>query len=208
MGKPSKLAGIRAVAFDAFGTLVHIPGYRKPYRQLIDYLKRQGLPIRRIDSDRLMTTPIDLSAVGAYFGCNIPAEILVQAERDLQYDLDSTILFEDTLRTISRLQHEGMQVAICSNLALPYGAPVQALLPNLDAYVWSYVAGAIKPDAPIYANLCQSLNYSPCEVLMIGDTLEADYLGPRRFGMQSMHLARNEETQAPHFLRSLDEIFQ
>ncbi len=197
---------IKAVAFDAFGTLVHIPRYKKPYRQLIDYLKKQGVSIQRIDADRLMTSPIMLSAVGPYFGFNIPTDIYASAEMDLQYDLDSTVLFEDVLRTISRLQTQGIKVALCSNLALPYGAPVKALLSELDAYAWSYEVGAIKPDPRIYNYLCRQLDCLPEHVLMVGDTLEADYYGPRRFGMKSLHLSRNAENKVPDSLSSLDDL--
>ena len=106
---------------------------------------------------------------------------------DLQYNLSSTVLFEDTLRTISQLQAMGIKVAICSNLALPYGPPVKALLPMLDAYAWSYDAGATKPDSRIYNYLCHQLHCLPEEVLMVGDTVEADYYGPRRFHFPDIH---------------------
>lgn len=198
---------IKAIAFDAFGTVVHIPGYRKPYRQLIDYLKSQGVSIQRADADRLMTKPIELPTVGPFFGFDIPAEVLACAEMDLQYDVNSTILYEDTLRTISRIQTQGIKVAICSNLAFPYGAPVMSLLPELDAYAWSYEAGAVKPDSQMYSYLCQLLNCSADEVLMIGDTIEADYWGARRFGMKSLHLSRKTESKMPHYLHSLDDLY-
>lgn len=197
----------KAIALDAFGTVVHIPGYRKPYRQLIDYFKSQGLSFQPGDSDQLMTMPVELSAVGQHFGVEIPPEVLEHADIDLQYDVRSIALFDDSLRTISKLQERGIKVAICSNLALPYGAPVKALLPHLDAYAWSYEAGAIKPSPAIYDYLCRKLKCLPHQVLMIGDTLEADYFGPRRFGMQSLHLSRKAESTVSNSLHSLDDLF-
>ena len=201
------LKDIKAVVFDAFGTVVHIPGYRRPYRQLIDYLKSQGVLIKTADSDQLMKSPVELSAVGQYFGFTIPTEVLTHVEKDLQYDLDSTVLFEDVLGTVSRLQTKNFRVGICSNLALPYSTPVKALLPRLDAYAWSYEVGAVKPDSRIYENVCDQLGCLPQQVLMVGDTLEADYFGPHRFGMRSLFLSRSGGSKLPQALNSLSDLF-
>ena len=96
---------------------------------------------------------------------------------------------------------------MCSNLAKPYALPVLSLLPfEFDAYAWSFEVGVVKPDHRIYNTVWQSLALSPGEVLMVGDTYEADCLGPRRVGMHAIHLARNLASPDPRFLRSLCDL--
>ena len=41
---------------------------------------------------------------------------------------------------------------------------------------------------------------------MVGDTYNADCLGPRRFGMQAVHLARVGHSPDRTFLKSLSDL--
>ena len=42
------------------------------------------------------------------------------------------------LSTLEELKKLGFRLALCSNLAMPYEKVVSSLLPNIDAYAWSY----------------------------------------------------------------------
>ena len=53
---------------------------------------------------------------------------------------------------------------------------------------------------------CVAQDHASGEVLMVGDTYEADCLGPRRVGMHAIHLARNLASPDPRFLRSLSDL--
>ena len=118
-----------------------------------------------------------------------------------------TTTLTNNVPVLRALQRQGLQLGLCSNLAKPYAPPVLSLLPfELDAYAWSFEVGAVKPYHRIYSTVWQSLALSPGEVLMVGDTYEADCLGPRRVGMHAIHLARNLASPAPCFLRSLCEL--
>jgi len=81
-------------------------------------------------------------------------------------------------------------VAVCSNLAFEYGPAVRRLLPELDAYVFSFEVGAKKPDGVIYAATCDALNCAPDEVIFIGDSKRCDVYGPQTFGMQARWVDR------------------
>lgn len=48
---------IRAVAFDAFGTLVRICDHRRPYRRLLELLAERGRPRQPDDPVRIMSAP-------------------------------------------------------------------------------------------------------------------------------------------------------
>lgn len=115
-------------------------------------------------------------------------------------------LYDETLATLGSLKIAGYKLGLCSNLATPYAVPVKLLLPPLDAYAWSFEVGAVKPDPIIYEYVCSALGCLPADVLMVGDTVEADYHGLRRFGMRSYHLSRDGARSIKHSITSLDDI--
>lgn len=65
----------------------------------------------------------------------------------------------------------------------------------------------MKPQPAIYHYLCEGLGCRPDEVLMVGDTLDADMTGPQEFGMRGYHLDRRAEVARDEgSLRSLGEV--
>ena len=200
------LKGIKAVVFDVFGTLVEIRDKRRTYAQLLGFLERSGRTADRSDGARIMSTQADLAGSARALGVALTPDDLAKLEVDLAAELASIECFPDTIPAIESLKVAGLQVGLCSNLATPYGPPVQRLLPPMDAYAWSYVAGAVKPDPRIYGHVCEALCVSPREVLMIGDTLCADYVGPRAFGMHACHLARSGEGSAKLSISTLLDV--
>jgi HAD superfamily hydrolase (TIGR01549 family) len=204
MGK--RLRGIKAVAFDVYGTLVRIEDPRRPYRKLLSLLHELGRTPEPDDGARLMSADMDLAETSAFLGMALPARALVELEEDLAAELASVSLFDDALPTIDALRAAGFRIGVCSNLAFPYAAPVVRLLPQLDAYAWSFSVGSVKPDPAIYASLCDALDVSPAQVLMVGDTLTADYEGPRAHGMQACHLAREGPSAAGLWISRLTQL--
>lgn len=182
---------LKAVAFDAFGTLVHIGERRSPYRQLIRWAEEHGRARRDGDANLVMSRALDLRGAAVELGVTPPSRLLDQWEKDLEDEVASIRLFPDSLDVIARLQQSGYLVGLCSNLAVPYGTPVRALLPMLNAYAMSYDAGAVKPQPRIYQFLLEKLGCIADEVLFVGDTVVADLEGPRAFGMQACLLNRS-----------------
>ena len=91
------------------------------------------------------------------------------------------------------LRDRGLKLALCSNLAEPYAAPILAQLGTpLDCYAWSFDVGAIKPDPRIYAYVLQQLGCAAEEVLFVGDSVEADLAGPTQVGMQALLLEQGK----------------
>lgn len=87
-------------------------------------------------------------------------------------------LFPDAAPTLDALRQAGLRLATCSNLAAPYGAPAKRLLGEIDAHVFGYEVGLVKPDPGMHALLSQCLGCPPQEILMVGDRLEEDCLAP------------------------------
>lgn len=201
------LKSIKAIVFDVYGTLVEIEDRRRPYGSLLQLLASAGHIPGSDDAARLMSSPAGLAGTAQLFGIELPMSALAQLERDLFAELASVTLYPDVLWTLTSLREAGFKIAVCSNLAAPYAIPIQKLLPfPLDAYAWSFEVGAVKPDPIIYHSVCQSLECVPNEVLFVGDTVEADYNGPRAIGMRSMHLMRKGPAQVEHSIQSLDQL--
>lgn len=198
---------IKAVVFDVYGTLVEIRDRRRPYARLLQLLADSGRVPREDDAARLMSTPCGLAGTAQLFDAGMPASKLAPLEVDLFAELASVALYPDTVATLTALKRAGIKIGVCSNLAAPYAIPVLKLLPfGLDAYVWSFETGAIKPDAAIYNAACHRLDCAPHDILFIGDSLEADYMGPRAIGMQSLHLVRRGTTQTECTISTLLQI--
>ncbi len=199
---------IKAVAFDVFGTLVNIDRPTRPFRKLVRLLHEAGRPRQRDDGIRAMSSAIDLRQAAHLFGGMISADALSALETELREEIESITLFPDAVPTLLALKARGIKVALCSNLAAPYGPPVLDLLPfQPDFCAWSYEAGAVKPQPEIYQYLCEGIACQPDEVLMIGDTIEADMIGPRKFGMHGYHLDRHAATSnSAESVRSLSDV--
>ena len=182
--------GYSTIAFDVFGTLVKIKEGRSPYRKMIKFLKSSGRDYEPGDAITIMSFPFNFKQLADFWGWSIPQEILQELHHDLLADLQDITLYEDTIVTLDKLKQSGFQLALCSNLAALYGNKVFEMLPNLDAYVWSYEIGAIKPDPKIYEALLDQIGCAAHEVLFIGDTPLADVTGPSLFGMSARLIDR------------------
>lgn len=200
--------GIRAVVFDAYGTLVEIANPKRVYRRLLDRLAANGRPVTPDDAARVMTVDASLADLVEWLGGRIEASDLAELQRDLAAELASVRAFDDTLPALAALRGDGLRIGLCSNLATPFAEPIRHRLPELDAYAWSFEVGAIKPDPRIYRHICQALDVEPGQVMMVGDTHSADVDGPRQFGMQALHLVRDPARSSPESqpLRSLAEL--
>lgn len=185
---------IQAVLFDVFGTLVQLRHRRRPFHALLNLMESAGRMRQRTDAIRIMTNNVGLAGAAILLGVDLSVRDIALLEHELQAELESAQLFPEVDYVLRELRENGLRLGICSNLAAPYALPVRLLLPfGLDAYAWSFESGLIKPDPLIYSFACSQLQCNPSDVLMVGDTMEADVEGPRRIGMQSILLNRVSE---------------
>jgi HAD superfamily hydrolase (TIGR01549 family) len=180
------------IAFDVFGTLVKIGNRKSPYKRMMKWMKDQGRKPKTDDARIIMSNHGGFDDIAALLGMPLPDDLFAELNSDLNQELSSIELYGDTLRTLAQLKHLGFKVAVCSNLATPYGEAVFPMLPDLDAYIWSYEAGYIKPETGIYQALIAQVNCRASDVLFIGDTPLADVDGPRSFGMSAQLINRKE----------------
>jgi FMN phosphatase YigB (HAD superfamily) len=202
---------IKAVIFDAFGTVVQIHKGVHPYRQILKEGIRQGRRPKPDDAHILMTHKLSLKGAAQHFEIEISQARLDSIQQALDNELARIQPYPDGQEAIELLQREGIKVGICSNLAMPYGSAVKRLYPNLDAYGFSYEVGVLKPDPLIYRTTCDLLQVepghffdSPGQVAMIGDSQRCDRDGPRAFGIKGFYLDRNGDGR--HAFNSLVEF--
>lgn len=180
-----------AVVFDAFGTLLEISERRSPYLKLMRWLRESGRTPSPHDSTTIMTHPGDLSEMASLFGKSLPSDLLAEIESDLIFETQHLRAYPDSLETIKKIKAQNIKVGICSNLAEPYGDAVKAILSGLDAYVFSYEVGAVKPNRAMFQEAIDQLQCSAETVLFVGDNPYADKEGAISFGMDAILIDRN-----------------
>lgn len=189
---------MRAVLFDAFGTLVETKRKLHPFRSLFRLGVNQGLPLGAEQLRKVMSTPLSLAETADRFGIFLVDWKLRELEDDLEAELDSIVPFSDALQAVEMLADVGLSIAVCSNLAAPYGPVVHHHFPTLDAYAFSYQLGVLKPDPLAYEWPIAQMRVYPSgdvnppypEVAMVGDSVRCDRDGPAAIGMTGFHLNR------------------
>lgn len=183
------------VVFDLFGTLFRFGVHRHPFRKIFTWAKENGRRPRPDDARQLLTLNDTPEAVFKALGIYLPPELIVQFRADVSEELESITLYDDVESTLIKLTEAGARLAICSNLAQPYGAVIDKLLSEFDLIrCLSYQVGFIKPDDEIFRWLIAESCIPKENVLFVGDSLIADYEGPIDFGFKAFHLIRGGES--------------
>lgn len=176
---------IKAIAFDAFGTLIQYGGRRiNPYRHFLGGAQSADPSAR----EPFLTRDVGPETFAEAMGL---AHLIPQIQQELATEVAQLGLFGEVVPVLQRARAAGLRVAVVSNLAQAYGPVVRRLLPDLDAYILSYEVGVAKPDPAIFDLACQALGCAPGEVLFTGDSMRCDLLGPQAFGMPARHLDRD-----------------
>lgn len=195
---------VRAVLFDAFGSLCQISNPRRPYQQL-----SRRVTNRVLFTKAVMTQPLTLRQAAHRAAAEISETELRRLEQELALELASIRLFPEVIEVLSTLKARGYRLGIISNLAQPYAQAVRQLLPfELDLYAWSYEQGRPKPHPHLYRWACRALETPCANTLMVGDTRVPDFLGAQSSGLQARWLRRRallptRESQTLHDLSAL-----
>ncbi|KWS42649.1 MULTISPECIES: HAD family hydrolase [Pseudomonas] len=204
---------IKAVILDAFGTILSSQASVQPYRLLFKEGLRQGRRPTPNDARLVMTLDCGLEGAAEHLGIHLSQGRLAEIQAVLDTDLASMEPYADALAGIELLQKHSVAIAICSNLAQPYGAVVSSLFPNLDVYAYSYQLGFLKPEPQIYKWACDQLGVNPGAafgsgdvVHMIGDSIRCDRDGPTAIGIAGHHLGRRGGGQMTSLLEFAEMV--
>lgn len=178
---------IRAVLFDAFGTLCEIRNKRNPYRPILKAWP-SGLAAAYQAIMTRNASPAELAKEAG-----LSAQVIQKINADIADETASIRLFPEVVETLSKIKELGLKWGIISNLATPYAQPLLDLLPFApDACIWSFAVGYRKPEKEIYDCASTALGLMPSDILMVGDSFENDFNVPRLFGMQAKILLRGK----------------
>lgn len=181
------------IVFDAFGTLVKMSKGRSPYLKLMKWLKDHGRKPTVLDAKIIMSHAVTIPELAVLFEKEIPNYLIGELNYDLQLDLNSIELYEDVISTLQNLKDQGFQIALCSNLAMPYGEHLKQLLPStFDAVIFSYEVGTIKPEPMIYHIICDRLSCQMSDILFVGDHPILDIEVPISLGMSARLIERSK----------------
>lgn len=181
----------KLVIFDLYGTLIKFGVKHNPFRKVLQWARQQGRSPGPGDARFLMTRSEDPAELFSAMGIVPPTQMITQLQIDIEQELASLALFEDVIPTIRQLSDWHIPIAVCSNLAKPYGAVLEQLLPDVPLLkCLSYDVGYIKPEREIYQWVVDRAKVDPAQCLFVGDTLLADYEGPTQFGFRAKHLIR------------------
>jgi len=184
---------IKAVCFDAFGTVVEIADKRRPYQTLLRHEPSAML------GAMVLTQPIGLRELAKGMARPASEKLLARLEADVAAECASTRVRHGMERIWTDLRRAGFKIAVCSNLAQPYESALLEKLPGQpDALVLSFRAGLMKPQPQIYRLVCRELGLQPSEVLFCGDDLEADVLGPGTIDAIAMPIDEFQRSYAGH----------
>ena len=193
----------KAIAFDAFGTLMQIGQSRSPYLKLMKWLKDNGRKPKSNDASVIMSNYVDLAELAQIFGRRIPEDLLQELHEDLEFELQTIKVYEDVIPTLLELKRLGFKLALCSNLAKPYGKALSPLLPYFDVSILSYKVGEIKPNTQIYNILIERLGCQMSDVLFIGDHPYLDVEKPLELGMSAKLIDRKTHQTIQDVLSSI-----
>ncbi|HTF96297.1 MAG TPA: HAD family hydrolase [Cellvibrio sp.] len=204
----SKYPCVDLVIFDLYGTLVQFGVMHHPFRELLKWAREHDRKVKDDDARSLMTTDANMFQLALHLDIQAPDDLLIKLQKSIEEELASLTLFSDVIPTLTKIQSLGVPIAICSNLAQPYGDVINRLLPQFELLKFlSYEVGFIKPEPEIYRKILLESGFKSESCLFVGDTFIADYDGPVKNGFQARHLVRNQRGGG-HQISTLNEIIE
>jgi HAD superfamily hydrolase (TIGR01549 family) len=200
------VARYQLVVFDLYGTLIRFGTTHHPFRKILKWAHALGRQPLATDARTLMTINDEPESLFRAMGIPAPDDLLRSFQQEIQEELDSLTLFNDVIPTLEKLVEAKIGLAICSNLAKPYGAIIDRLLPDFSfTRILSFEVGYIKPEHGIYEAIVNKTGVHKENILFVGDTFVADYEGPARYGFKALHLYR-ERPVHQHQIEALSDI--
>lgn len=106
---------------------------------------------------------------------------------------DAWTVYDDVAPALERLRDRGLGLGVVSNFdgRLPGILAGLGLRDRFDTIVWSSMAGAAKPAPEIFELAARRLGIDVVEISHVGDDLAADVAGARAAGAGAIHLDRS-----------------
>lgn len=149
-----------------------------------------------------LTTAYILKNLMAAYGYPDVSDQVIERALEKLYQVSQAYWLpeQDAFSTLAELKEQGYRLGIISNAS--DDADVQNLIdkaelrPLLDFVLSSAACGIRKPAPEIFHFALEQWGFSPAEVAMVGDTLDADILGGNKAGLFTIWITRRADTPA------------
>lgn len=168
-----------AVLFDLYGTLVQIENPISPYREIMK-LCNLGDSDKQKFKTLAMSTKLSIDEICKEFGVSLGADTKTKFEADIELELKSIAIKQDTNDILKKAKALGLKTAIISNLAKEYGQASHLF--DVDLMMLSFEVGMLKPHPEIFQFALEHLGLEAKDCLMIGDNDELDLEPFRKLG--------------------------
>lgn len=191
---------MKAILFDLFGTLVHIPQSRSPYRE---FVRAASVANAR---DLVLTSDSSPGRMARQLGLNPEAPAVLNIIELINHDVENIVVYPETLATLSRLKEAGYALIVVSNLAKPYGRAKALLGDLIDYWNFSFETGIAKPDARMFTLPAAAFGVKPENCVVVGDSITSDQAGAAAAGMGFILLDRDGKHGASGAAQDLIEV--
>ena len=208
----------KVVLFDLGSTLIYSkdpwpPIYEQADRELVEVLQQSGisLEIKAFSSEfetfldsyyAARTSPIekttfyDLKEILEQKGYRDAPASVMRTALDAMYAItqQNWYIEPDAISALQTLREQGYRLGIVSNTSDDQN--VQKLIdrwelrPYFETIITSAGCGIRKPDRRIFQLALNHFRVLPEQIVMVGDTLEADILGANQMGFYSVWITR------------------
>ena len=205
---------LRAVLFDAFGTLIHPePGWEQlraecltivhgtwtgraiPLDRFLGEYEKARLVQHAAAAQRLREVDFAARFRDTVLACGVPPEEAgawgpLAAERYHRFQQGLIHPYDQPHKVLADLKAQGLRLALVSNYAhagvLRDALGRLGLLEPFDALVVSADVGYLKPHPHIFQAALDALGVAPHEAVMVGNDLECDVEGARKAGLRTI----------------------
>ena len=117
-------------------------------------------------------------------------------------------VFPDALPALQQLRQEQLRLAIVSNFdrRLEPLCDALGLRPHVDAIVRSTAVGAAKPDPRIFTIMLSQLGVAAADCLHVGDSAALDIAGAHAAGLRAILIDRDQPSAWPDRIGDLREL--
>jgi putative hydrolase of the HAD superfamily len=230
---------IKAVLFDMFDTLLMIEKnhafYSPAVKSMHTFLSQNGIQVSFTDfreayikardalyeeADVKMEEPhFNLRVKNTLQNLGFPTQAesnLVQGATDAFCgEFMNYVRIDENAASVLCALHGKYQLGVVSNFAIP--ECIQKLLEDngldklFDVVIVSAAVNKRKPSPEIFRHALEKLRLAPAEAVFVGDTVDADIMGPKQLGMKTVYIDRRpqkelENVKPDQTIKNLNEL--